>query len=262
MRDNCHKALSQMVFEKEAGNDSRELLNKLLYSTVKPDRDIRLLIEQNLDNPSKILPILSKWLSEHTIEARKLALENLEYAYLAKLRNDPIWVHYIGKCFHYITDWGTPYHSPVVIAKKVVPYSILAGIGIGLFKTLLNCIDNKDNIQEGVLDWSLLGAGATGAASLTLQYIIHNKFEKKCDIFWDTYGHLIKKYFNSAMVKHHIPCSFERALEKFDQLMYKLRNRCENTSPDWIVADCSNFADYMIEIAIVMDYAYKIVLLL
>ena len=259
MRENCHKGLSEMVFENDFGYKTKGLLTKILDASIEPDLENRLLIEQNLDYPLKILPILSKWLSEHTSGARKLALEKLEKAYLARLRNDPLWSHYLGLCFHYITDWGTPYHSPVSIAKKVVPYSILGGIGIGLFKTLINWINNNGKIQEGVLDWSLLGAGATGATSLVLQYIKHNDFEKQCDVYWNKYKYMIKKYFNSSKIKYQIPSSYEGAFEKFNQLMYKLRNTCESTSPDWILADGNNFVDYMIKIAIVMDYAYKIV---
>ncbi|MCP6719559.1 MAG: hypothetical protein KJI71_05070 [Patescibacteria group bacterium] len=65
------------------------------------------------------------------------------------IANNPLWLHYLGLCFHYITDWGTSYHSPVSIAKKVVPYSILGGICMGLFKTLINWINNNGKIQEG-----------------------------------------------------------------------------------------------------------------
>ncbi len=135
---------------------------------------------------------------------------------------------------------------------------------MGLFKTLINWINNNGKIQEGVFDWSLLGAVATGATSLVLQYIEHDDFEKKCDIYWNKYKYknMIKKKFNSLKIKYQIPSSFEGALEKFNQLMYKLRNSCENTSPDWILADGNNFVDYMIKIAIVMDYVYKIVVFL
>jgi len=258
MRENCHKGLAEMVFNNDLGYNTKDLI-KLINASIEPDLENRLFIEQNLDYPSKVLPILSKWLSEHTTGARKLALENLEKAYYGRLRNDPSWSYFLGICFHYITDWGTPYHSPVSIAKKVIPYSILGGIGMGLLKTFVNWVSNNGEVQRGVLEWGLLGVGATCAATSIFQYIKHNNFEKRCDILWTKYEFLIKKNFNSSKSRYQISSSFEEALEKFNQIMYKLRNTCENTSPDWILADGNNFVEYMVNIAVVMEYAYKIV---
>jgi len=89
MREKCHKGLSALVFESGFNNYSKKNLLKIINASIEPDLENRLLIDQNLDNPSIVLPTLSKWLSEHTTGARRLALENLEKAYYARLRNDP-----------------------------------------------------------------------------------------------------------------------------------------------------------------------------
>lgn len=259
MREKCHKGLTELVFEVGLGYNSKRDLMKLLNASIEPDLENRRQIEENLDSPLKILPILSNWLTEHTSGARKLALENLEKAYYARLRNEPHWTYFLGLTFHYITDWATPYHSPISLAKKVIPYSILGGIGAILIKSVVNLINETNESQEGIAQWGLLGAGTASGISLITQYIKHNEFEKQCDDLWTKYEPLIRKKFNSLNISNQLPSSFEEAMKNFNQLMSKLRYTCENTSPDLILADGNNFVDYLIKIAIVMQYACKII---
>jgi len=131
-----------------------------------------------------------------------------------------------------------------------------------LLKTFINWIIYNGETQKGVVQWGLLGASGAAAATSVIQYIKHNEFEKECDALWIKYEHLIEAKYNFLEINSQIPYNFEEALEKFNKIMYNLRNTCENTSPDWILADGNNFINYMLKIAVVMDYAYKIIVYL
>jgi hypothetical protein len=261
MREKCHKGLTKLVFKKGRYHFPKNVLSLLLKASIEPDQEYRQTIERNLDDPLKVLPILSKWLSEHTIGARKLALLNLKKAYYARLKGDPSWVYFLGLASHYIIDWGTPYHSPVTIAKKVIPLTILGGLGSAFLKYMINLMDEDMETQEGVSQWGLFGASAVSGFSLLNQYFKHNNFEKRCDELWEQYEHLININYDFPYINHQLSNNFKDAMATFDRKMEELRYVCENTTPDWILSDNGkNFMDYMIQIAIVMEYACKIIL--
>ena len=82
----------------------------------------------------------------------------------------------------------------------------------------------------------------------------------KCDEYWEKYDNIIIQKFISIKTNIHFPKDFEDAVEIFEKMMDDLRNKSENTAPDWILLDDGyNFVDYMIQIALVLDFAIRIV---
>ena len=113
---------------------------------------------------------------------------------------------------------------------------------------------------ESAIRWGLIGAGTSSVTSLIKLYLDHNIFEKKCDEYWNRYKRLISRKFASQKKVLCLPKSFEEAIVLFDEPMNNLRTICNSTSPDWIFSsDGENFAVYMVQIAIVMDYAFQII---
>lgn len=260
LKEICHKGLAKLVGVCGSVHIDKKFISELLIASVKPDLENRQIIENNLDDLPKIIPILFKWLIEHTVGAKELAILNLRNCYEAHLRDDPSWISFLGIVFHYITDWGTPYHSPVSLANPVIRAIVIGGIGIGVLKIIINWISGSSELLNGVTKWGLSGAATSGGISLISLYLKHKNFEEQCDEFWDNNKKLIIKQFLAQKKDFHLPRTFEEAIEIFEEKMKDLQTMCNNTSPDWILSNKGgNFADYMIQIAIVMDYAIRII---
>ncbi len=260
MRERCHKGLAELVGAYGSAHIHKKFLPELSIASVEPDLENRQNIENNLDDLPKIIPILSKWFIEHTIGAKELAILNLRNSYEARLKDDPSWINFLGLIFHYITDWGTPYHSPVSLANPVIPTTVIGGISIGILRIIINWVNGSSEILNGVTKWGLSGAAALGGISLISLYLEHKNFEEQCNEYWDNNKNLIIKQFLSQKKDFHLPRNFEEAIGIFEEKMNDLRIICNYTSPDWILSNRGeNFADYMVQIAVVMDFAIQII---
>lgn len=238
----------------------KNFLPELLIASVEPDLENTQNIKNNLDDLPKIIMILSKWSIEHTIGAKELAILNLRNSYEARLKDDPSWISFLGLVFHYITDWGTPYHSPVSMANPVIPAIVIGGISTGFLRLIINWISGSSEILNGVTKWGFSGAAASGGISLISLYLEHKKFEEQCDEYWDNNKNLITKLFLAQKKDFHLPRNFEEAIEIFEKKMKDLRTLCNNTSPNWILSNVGeNYANYMVQIAVVMDLAIQII---
>ena len=238
----------------------KKFLTQLVIASVEPDLENRQEIENNLNNLPNVIPIISKWLFEHTTGAKELTILNLRKAYNAFLKNHPSWISFLGQALHYITDWGTPYHSSLSLVNLVIPTTVIGGVGMGIFGLIVSWLNGSDEMLKSATKWGLLGAAASCGISLIDIYLKHKRFEEQCDKYWDRYENMIIQKFKSKKKGFQLPKNFEEAIEIFERMMNNLRNICNNTSPDWILLNNGyNFADYMVQIAVVMDFAYQII---
>ena len=260
MREISHKGLANLVGAYGSVPINKIDLSELIRASIEPDIVKRKDIEKNLHIIPKVILILFDWLGKHTIGAKEMAILNLTRAYNAHLKDDPSWISFLGWTLHYITDWGTPHHSPISVANPVIPTTIIGGIGMGLLGIIANRKNGLKKMLEGAARWGLFGTAVSGGSSLIKLYLDHDSFEKQCDEYWNRYGSSINRKFASQKKVLHLPRSFEEAIIVFDKQMNFLRTICNSTSPDWIFSnDGENFADYMVQIAIVMDFAIQII---
>ena len=259
MRERSHKGLAELVGTYGSVPVNDEDLFELIKTSIEPDLENRKNIEKNLQNIPKVVPILFEWLVEHTIGAKENAILNLRKAKNAYLKDDPSWISFLGQTFHYITDWGTPYHSPLSVANPVIPKTIIWGLSTGLLGVITNRRKGVKKMLESFIKWSLIGAAVSGGSNLIELYLEHNIFEQKCDGYWDRYESLIVRKFVSQKKVLHLPKNYEEAIEIFKEKIKFLRTLCNNTSPNWILSNLGkNYADYMVQIAVVMDFAIQI----
>ena len=260
MREICHKGLARLVGVYGSVRVQKKLLPELLNASVEPDLENRQKIEGSLEIIYKVIPTLSKWYYEHTIGAKETAISNLKNAHYALIKGDQAWISFLGHALHFIADWGTPYHSPFSLVDTVIPITVMGGIGIGIFGLIVNLLNESDEIFENTTKWGLLGAAASGGISLIYQYFEHKNFEEQCDEYWDSYENIIIQKFTSIKNHFQFPKDFEDAVEIFEKMMNDLRNISKNTVPDWILQNNGyNFSDYMVQIALVMDFAVRII---
>ncbi len=260
LREICHKGLAKLVGAYGSVPMNNEDLFELIKASIEPDLEKRKNIEKNLQNIPKVVPILFETLVEHTIGAKENAILNLRKAKNAYLKDDSSWISFLGQTFHYITDWGTPYHAPLSVANPVIPNTIFWTLIMGLLGIIVNRKKGSKKMLESAIKWGLIGAGTSGGSSLIKLYLDHELFEEQCDEYWNRYKSSISRKFISQKKVLHLPRNFEEAIMLFDEKMNNLRTICNNTSPDWILSsDGDNFADYMVQIAVVMDFAIQII---
>lgn len=260
LRELCHKGLAKLVGAYGSISMNNKDLSELIKASIEPDLENRKNIEKNLQKIPKVIPILFEWLVEHTIGAKEKAILNLRKAKNAYLKDDPSWISFLGRTLHYITDWGTPYHSPLSVANPVIPKTIIWGLGMGLLGIIANRRKGLKKMLESAIKWSLIGAAVSGASNLIELYLEHNIFEEKCDEYWGRYESGIIRKFVSLKKVLPLPRNFEDAIEIFKEKMKELRTLCNNTSPNWILSsEGENYADYMVQISVVMDFAIQII---
>lgn len=91
--------------------------------------------------------------------------------------------------------------------------------------------------------------------------INHGEFEDFCENQWIEYKPLIHNKFMHRKIRYRPSMQLNQALEELNLLMYNLRLYCNSMPNDWIKnSDGSKFADYMIKIANVFDFACQIVM--
>ena len=246
MRETCHKELACLVGRFAASPLNPDNLAILISSSVEPDQ----------------VKISFKKLCGHTINARRLTVRNLKIAIRNRHESNPSWIKYLGWAFHFITDWGTPYHSPISKSNPV--------IGKTLAKTAFSIISeyfntnrkNRKKRAQGIVKRALETSLHTLGTELIDLIINHGEFESLCENQWIEYKSLIRNKFMRRKNRYRPYMQLDQALEQLNLLMYNLRQYCNNMSRDWIKnSDGSVFADYMIKIANVLDFAYQIIIM-
>ncbi len=146
------------------------------------------------------------------------------------------------------------------MADSVIPTTIKGGTGTAILSLFANKLNGNDENLKNATKWGIVGAVVSGIFSLINQYLDHKKFEEQCDEYWDKYENLIIQKFKSIKKKFNTHKFFEEAVEIFEMKMNNLLNISNDTTPDWILLENGyNFADYMVQIALVIDFANQII---
>jgi hypothetical protein len=255
----CHKGLARLVSNYGIVPLGAKDLEILVNSSIEPDEMNKKLIAENLTN---VLTVPIEWLIDHTIRAKELSINSMKKAIKTRRKKKSSWLKLTGWTFHYITDWGTPHHS---FTSKSNPVLTSAGVGAiigGIIGGITKSGSDSEEMVNGIMKGALAGAGVGGGIGSINLAIKHGQFEKLCDERWESHAHLIKDRYKVIKEREIIPKDLDQALELFERKMDNLRQECNNLPADWIkTSDESEFADYMINIARVMDCAYKIILM-
>lgn len=137
----------------------------------------------------------------------------------------------------------------------------MAVIPIGLHVLGSDLGSDLGEVLLGIAKGALVGAGISGVAGLISLAIEHNEFEIYCDERWEKHANLIRDSFKAIRGDQQILKQLGQALELLEQMMDILRQKCNNLSANWIYSSNeSEFAEYMVQIAIVMDFACQIIM--
>jgi len=131
---------------------------------------------------------------------------------------------------------------------------------MGLIGIIVNRKKGSKKMLESATKWGLIGGTVSGGYNLIKLYLDHKIFEEQCEKYWVRYDNsIIRKFISQKQVLQR-PRYFEGAIVLFEKKMDDLRNICNNTSPDWILSSGGeNFMDYMVQIAVVMDFTIQII---
>lgn len=229
MNDYTHKELTRLVALHSLSLTPQEL-KYLMAASIEPDHINRYSIQR---------------LVLHTNKAQQAAIKCLMEA---NKRDD--WLRPLGWAYHFITDWGTSYHS---FNNTINPIPKFAEKGKKMGEKLISYggIEPKDEL--GMM-WFTMGLSSLFGVK-TLQSN-HHRFEVICD-------ERLKK-----TNKKHLLRRLEREkynvvpkLNVFRAVMDILREETQELDMDWI-ALCSQeqFEWYMCEIMKAMELGTKIVL--
>ena len=211
-------------------------LQLLEFSSIEPDRLNR---EEIAKGPLKAIKTSIEWLVKHTLKAKELSIQYLNEANKAYKIGDPSWIRWLGWCFHFITDWATPYHSPDSKSNPIIKSTS------GIFK---EAYENKEGLFVPILNT---------VSTLIKSKVDHDNFEDICEKRWQQNETLVKNNF----IKLKKSRKSNLDLKVFNTMMDILRFNCENLSADWIIISTNQeFASYMTEIAKVMDVACCIIM--
>ncbi len=236
MKEITHKGLARLVGLYGSYPIDSNNLKILEFSSVEPDRLNREEIGKSL---FKAIKTSIGWLVDHTVKAKELSIQYIDEATKAYNSGDQSWSRWLGWCFHFITDWATPYHSPTSKSNPILNstsdiFKKASENDDGLFSTTLNIVSNLIKFK-----------------------VEHDNFEDICEKRWQQNETIVK---NNFIKFKNNRISFVD-LKVFIEMMDDLRLKCENLSPDWIINSTNQeFAHYMTEIAIVMNVACCIVL--
>jgi hypothetical protein len=258
MKEKVHTALAKLVGKYGSISMDPRNLEILINSALEPDQINKRLIAENILNT---LTVPVEWLINHTIRAKELAIRCLYEAFENRYKGDDSHLKYLGWAFHFIADWGTPPHSPTA---KSNPVPALIGIG-ALIGGILGGISASQNdlgeVLKGIAIGAVAGAGISAIPGLIGLAIIHNDFEILCERRWERLESNIINCFKKRKNDQFPFEKFENAIDRFEEMMDKLRQKANNLSANWI-ATCkeSEFVDYIIQIAIIMDFTCQMIL--
>jgi hypothetical protein len=236
LREITHKGLARLVGLYGSYPIDSNNLQILEISSIEPDRLNR---EEIAKGPLKAIKTTVEWLVDHTLKAKELSIQYLNETNKAYKIGDPSWIRWLGWCFHFITDWATPYHSPSSKSNPIIQSTS------GRFKT---AYENKEGLVAPILDT---------VSTLIKSKVDHDNFEDICEKRWQQNETLVRKNF--VKLKKNRESNLD--LKGFSTMMDNLRVNCENLSADWIITSTNQeFAAYMTEIAKVMDFACCIIM--
>ena len=255
LKEISHKGLARMVGTFGTSPIEHETLEIIVNAAVEPDRIDKIRFSEDFFYGIK-------WLYNHTIGATDLATKFFNKSYDAYIRNDNSWSKELGLAFHFITDWGTPHHSPTSNSNPVLDFT-KAGVKLGgtigaIFASGTSTLDDL----KGFIKGALIGGGVTGVIGLIILHLAHRNFEIRCDERWKENLQLIREIFKAKAEHQKIPSQWDIALDLFEEKMNKLSQLRDNLPVNWI-DNCSDieFAEYMVEIALVMDFVFKVVIM-
>jgi len=269
LKEISHKGLARLVGTYGTYPLEQEVLESIIKASVEPDLINRQRITENFINA---LTIPIEWLLEHGIYAKDLAIYFINEAYEAKKNNDISWSKSLGWAFHFITDWGTPHHSPKSKSNPVIPSAKIGaktgafagGIGgliKGITKPNISFWEVLLDVLKGVGTGAVIGAGVGAGAGVIELAFDHNNFEKRCDVLWEENLQSIRDNFRIKVGEQQLPEQSTSALNLLEEKMNSLRQLCENLPTNWIdTCDSDEYLEYMIQIALVMDLANQIVM--
>lgn len=257
LREICHKGLARLVGTYGSSPVEPWALKMLIEEAMEPDHINEQKIIEDILN---IFTIPIEWLIDHTIQAKRLAVIFIRKAFNTHRKGINSWPKFLGWAFHFIADWGTPYHSPISKSNPFFKWIVSLGV-IGVF--INNIIKPSKNFSERLkisIDGALKGAGvgtAVGAIDLAIK---HRIFEIRCDMRWKRHVFLVKDLFEAKLGYYPPFYQFDQKLKMFEEMMDKLRQKCNSLHRNWIMTSSnSEFADYLAQIAIIMDFACQIV---
>lgn len=258
MKDFCHIELARLVGTYGAISMEQWALEMLVNSAVEPDQINKRKIMENITN---VLTVPIEWLFDHTIRAKDLAVQCLLKALKAHHEGNYYWPICLGWAFHFIADWGTPHHSPTSKSNPVlrlVINAIIESIVSGISKSGKQSWD----ILKEMLKEALIRVGVSGLTGLITLAINHYVFEIYCDKRWKSQALLIRNRFKTINWSQNPPKQIKTAFKTFEEMMDNLRYDANNLRSNWILdSKDSEFIDYMVQIAIVMDFAYQIIMI-
>lgn len=221
MKEITHKGLTRLVGLYGSYVTDSNNLQILESSSVEPDEKNREELGKGL---FESIMTLIGWFADHTARAKDLSIQYITEASEAYSSGDPSWSQKLGWSFHFITDWATPYHSLKSMSKYI--------------------LDSKNDELNGV-------------SGLLKFKVEHDDYEITCEERWQQTKLIIQNNF--IKFKHNRRFSVD--LKIFEKMMDKLKSKYENSLLDWIL-NCTDqeFAQYMTDIAIVMDAACCMVL--
>ena len=236
MKEITHKGLARLVGVYGSYPIDSNNLETLESSSVEPDRLNR---EEIGKGSFKAITTSIEWLVDHTVKAKELAIQYINEATSAYNSGDHSWSRWLGWCFHFITDWATPYHSLTSKSNSILNSTS---------DTFKKASENDDGLLLTILK---------GVSNLIKFKVDHDNFEDICEERWQQNETIVK---NNFIKFKNNRLSFVD-LNIFNEMMDDLRFKYENLSADWSINSTNQeFARYMAEIAIVMDVACCIVL--
>jgi hypothetical protein len=251
LKEICHKGFARLVGTYGALPMEPEALEIIINASMEPDQIDKEIFSKNVFYGAK-------WLYNHTIGAKELAVNYLRNAYDAHASDESSWLRELGFVFHFITDWATPQHS----------LNSDSNLLTGLTKTgaqlggAIGGISEPDKDSSKKLKGSLIGGGILGLIGLVAQQISHSRFESRCDKRWEKNTQLVTEFFIAKAEKaenNQLPEQIDLALDLFDKKMNNLRQLCEKLPFFWIDrCDNEEYANYMVEIALVLNFACQI----
>ncbi len=255
MKEICHKELARLVGTHGSSPVEPEDLEIMVNATVEPDQIDRKRFSENFFYGIK-------WLFNHTIGAKKLAVNYIRKASEAHAWDNRSWSRCLGFAFHFIADWATPHHSPTSNSNPILDFT-QAGVQLG--GTIGGIYESGNSLEDeliGFLKGALIGGGIFGGIGTIFLYFSHRNFESRCDERWEENAQLVTKLFREKVGHQQLPDQYEQALDLFEKKMNNLSQLCENLPAIWInTCDDAEYADYMVEIALVMDCACQIVMM-
>ena len=192
MKEICHKGFARLVGTYGTMPMEPEALEIIINASVEPDQIDKEIFSKNVFYGAK-------WLYNHTIGAKELAVNYLRNAYDAHASDESSWIRELGFAFHFITDWATPQHS---LNSNLLTGLTKTGAQLG---GAIGGISEPDKDSSKELKGSLIGGGILGIVGLVALQISHSRFESRCDKRWEKNTQLVTEIFRAKAENNQLP---------------------------------------------------------